>query len=387
MVSLGTFNLGYGARVQYADFDGDGDFDMVQSSNDDVFYLENQGDQSNPNFVQLGQVTTNPFWVFRAAPARYVSVVDFYHDDPYPDYIVGYSLQNNGEIAFFRNHANEWFEQMHGTDNPLSSIMLLDVQYSSLTIVDLDSDGDFDIFVGQSDGSVEYWENVGNQSHPQLFQNDTGNPFHGRLVGDCPSMEFMRENDGTMQVVVGSGTYADKTIQLWELHSNGSMVPVGSNPFANLTFNDNAACISLRKCDFDMDNDHDIFVTNFGQQTQLLRNDGAKHAHPWVLLEGRANPLYTTDPNAGFLGVACVKSVSSYPELYLARHYPQFSSFYSTNRNAEPYAFTNVADEVNPLFYGHVGGPGTSSISLIQFLTPYDLVVGMVSGELRVFQF
>ena len=74
------------------------------------------------------------------------------------------------------------FNEQTGSNNPFNNINV--GSYSTPTFADVDGDGDLDAVVGESNGNLIYYENVGNATNPN-YQAQTGsnNPFDGIDVG------------------------------------------------------------------------------------------------------------------------------------------------------------------------------------------------------------
>ncbi len=175
----------------FGDFDGDGDLDMVVGSDTSAFYpnasfkyFENQGSATSPNFV--GQPTDGPPFNGANISPGYSFVhatpnfVDLDHDGDL-DIVTGVHhynvLAKDGRLLFFRNDAGILTEQM-STGDPFAGFVGND---SDPTFIDWDNDGDLDVFVGNSNGSIDYLENQ-NQP-PQTNGNPTSIAF---IEGDGP---------------------------------------------------------------------------------------------------------------------------------------------------------------------------------------------------------
>jgi gliding motility-associated-like protein len=91
----------------------------------------------------------------------------------------------NGDIKFFRNDSPPdsvtRFVEQTGTDNPLNSVNK--GSESALAFSDVDGDGDFDMLLGIYNGETYFFRNTGSQTSP-VFTEQTGasNPFDG-VVG------------------------------------------------------------------------------------------------------------------------------------------------------------------------------------------------------------
>ena len=77
--------------------------------------------------------------------------------------------------------------------------------YSVPTFVDIDNDGDIDAFIGEDSGTINYYKNTGSNSSP-TFTAQTGgnNPLNGVDVGSASKPSFVDiDNDGDIDVFKG----------------------------------------------------------------------------------------------------------------------------------------------------------------------------------------
>jgi hypothetical protein len=133
-----------------------------------------------------------------------VSVADVY--DPITDKIC------DGYVQFFENldvgHGggigNAIFVERTGVDNPFDGA---DVGcYPKPAFVDIDDAGDFDAFIGNKDGTIEYFENVGDAANPVFVERTGGsNPFDGEFVGghSAPAVADI-DGDADFDVFIGN---------------------------------------------------------------------------------------------------------------------------------------------------------------------------------------
>jgi len=101
------------------------------------------------------------------------------------------------------------YEERFGAEDPFAGISgLLDGSpfgHSGMLLADLDQDGDIDLAVGTSNGSMRYWRNEGTSDAP-IYVERTGldNPFDAVLVRSqaMPTLGDM-DNDGDRDLLVG----------------------------------------------------------------------------------------------------------------------------------------------------------------------------------------
>ena len=116
------------------------------------------------------------------------------------------SLSNNlssinmvGQI----NADSTWVEKT-GSDNPLNGVDI--GSYAKLAIVDIDNDGDNDVFVGSNSGYIYYYKNTGSKTNPVLTKQETSatHPLHNTNIGAEVNPTFVDiDGDGDFDLFNG----------------------------------------------------------------------------------------------------------------------------------------------------------------------------------------
>ena len=136
--------------------DTDVDFDIAvghsQITFDNLIYYRNDGTPDIPNFNQV-LTTGNPFQGENIRNFPVPEFVDIDHDGD-EDMFTG--LQD-GSFRFYEKTAPGTFERSIFADNPLDPL----VEDSDLSpaFADIDQDGDLDVFIGVNEGFIVYYEN------------------------------------------------------------------------------------------------------------------------------------------------------------------------------------------------------------------------------------
>ena len=233
-------DVGLFSAPAIADFDGDGDLDLVSGAGDGTFfYFENTGSPRAPAFV-LRTGSANPLNGFdvggRSTPVR----GDFDHDGD-ADLIVGNAY---GSFAFFQNLAGTFAPQ---AANPLAG---KDVGIDSApTLGDLDADGDLDLLSGAFDGFFYYFKNIGTVLAPAFMeQTGTQDPLGNFGVGSRSKPVFADIGhftpDGKLDVTSGAN---DGTFRFYQNTGTATapafLAQTGSqtNPFYNEDVGANSA--------------------------------------------------------------------------------------------------------------------------------------------------
>ena len=181
------------------DIDGDGDLDVVVGSDDGTLLLGlNTGDANNPIFTSATSVIPGVDVGIESSPA--FGDTD---GDGDLDLIIG---DNNGNLFFFENTGdvnNPTFTALRGADNPFDGV---DVgSDADPAFIDIDGDGDLDLIVGEQNGNINFFENTSDANTLNFTQRfGVENPFDGVDVGtDAQPAVADINGDGRLDVIVG----------------------------------------------------------------------------------------------------------------------------------------------------------------------------------------
>ncbi|MBT3266517.1 hypothetical protein HN371_05145 [Candidatus Poribacteria bacterium] len=219
-------------------------------------------------------------------------------------------------VAVGAAHGVTTFEERLGAANPLDAVAVTGNSYPVL--VDIDDDGDFDLFVGEygsapTPGSIHYYENVGSATSPS-FQAQAGaaNPL-GDLVGSdvlalygAVSPSFVDiDNDGDFDAFVGAahhdvGDDAHGSTLYYEntgtpsspTFTRRSVLSGPGNPLGFVNTGSEYGTLPTF-VDIDADGDLDAFVGIYSTIGDVLffENTGIATNPSFVERVGAANPL------------------------------------------------------------------------------------------------
>ena len=265
-----SIDVGASSIPFFADMDADEDLDL--------FIGEDQG---NLNFYRNVGNKTSPGWILvsdnynlidvgkRSAPA----LVDI-DDDSDLDLFIG---QDQGNIEFYRNDGSVYLPSW---TQITKNYLFIDVgAYSKPALVDIDGDGDKDIFLGEEDGNIDFYLNKGigpvtslsriTESYFAIQAGEFSSPAFADIDGDGDADLFIGKKDGGMDYYENIGTTQSA---LWNFVSDQySSIDVGS--YAAPAF-----------VDIDHDNDLDMFIGQMYGRLLFYRNDGSSQFAAWALV-------------------------------------------------------------------------------------------------------
>lgn len=267
-------NVGAYASPVFADIDGDGDMDaFVGEYNGNVLFYRNNGDAISPDFALP---ESNPFGLaevgVHAGGYASPSLVDIDGDGDLDIFIGSGGYYNNGEKFFFRNTGT--------ATNPVFSAPVINPfglnssgYRSNPVFVDIDGDGDQDAFVGEADGNTYFSRNTGTAQNP-AFAAAISNPFGLSSVGigKTASPTFADiDGDGDFDAMIGNEVGNTVFFRNTGNIHNPAFAAANVNPFGLIDVGNFA---SPTLVDIDGDGDLDTFLGEREGNTIFFANDG-----------------------------------------------------------------------------------------------------------------
>jgi hypothetical protein len=195
--AFGIFNVGSIAKPAFVDLDSDGDYDAyIGRQYNSIYYFTNLS-STNPNF---NFISNNPFGIANLGEYVAPAFVDI-DDDGDLDLFTGAS---DGNTYFYRNNGTQFNPSFSNVfTNPFG---LSDVGFNSCpAFSDVDFDGDYDAFVGNQSGNIIFFRNNGTPEEPE-FGIPVTNAFGITNVVSNAAPSFVDiDGDGAEDLFVGSG--------------------------------------------------------------------------------------------------------------------------------------------------------------------------------------
>jgi Ca2+-binding RTX toxin-like protein len=256
--SANPFNgidVGSSSAPSFTDLDGDGDLDLVMGEAYGSLLTYRRDDAGR--YTELAGIA-NPFNGINVGFRSISSFADLDGDGDF-DLVIG---ESGGTLRAWRN-TGAGFSPLTGAANPFNG---LDVgRDSAPCFVDFDGDGDIDRLVGEWYGNINIWRNNG-----VTFTELTGdtNPFKGWLGGDSVSVTFIDlDGDGDLDPIVGGSNGWLRPYQ--NVLGNYQFWPTASNPFASIDVGSASRPIAV---DLDSDGDQDLVVGNYDGTLRVWQN-------------------------------------------------------------------------------------------------------------------
>ncbi|MEM7408668.1 MAG: VCBS repeat-containing protein [Myxococcota bacterium] len=281
---------GLAPAAALADFDADGDLDLLVGLESGAFaYFENTGGPSAPTFSQRFGAA-NPLDGIDIGDRAQPSVGDLDADGDL-DVLVG---EGSGALQYFENVGSAGaasFVERTGSANPLDGTQ--PGPNAAPELVDADRDGDLDLLVGSSalsatTGALNYFENRGTAASASFVAlADDANPASWLDPDGLPVPATADlDADGDADLLIGgtSGTIGYAT------NARGFAVdtPPAQDPTAPLSFGSRR---SPAFGDLDADGDVDLVYEDSTGSFRYFENVGEPNAPSYLERTGASNPF------------------------------------------------------------------------------------------------
>ena len=275
----------------FGDLDCDGDNDaFFGNAEGNIRAYENTGTAMSPSFNELTGIY-DPFG-FIALGNTTPEWVDIDGDGDL-DFFTG---EDSGDFEYYQNTYTftcDGFTAQAGASNPLDGVAANTISSSAAAFCDVDGDGDLDAIVGSLFNGLIYYENTGTKLAPSFTYvggtGDAASPFFGMVIGNTAMPVTVDiDGDGDCDIFIGR---TDGTIQYIRNDGGGTMTMVAgaSNPFNGVDVGQRSAPTFG---DIDGDGDQDCFIGEQNGAVFYYRNDGSSTSPAFTSVVGTANPLY-----------------------------------------------------------------------------------------------
>jgi len=250
---LGFMNASEYYHQDFCDLDNDGDFDIIIAADfNREYYFKNIGSSSVPFFQFITYSIIEPISINAIYQAPCFCDID--NDDDL-DIFLG---DKYGPIMFYKNIGTPDSFAFFLYD---SSFIDLSSAAPTMDFIDIDADGDYDLFLGIGwtpvTGRIYFYRNNGTPEVP--IMNLESEYFEQIDVGDNAAPEFCDiDNDGDYDLFIGCDDG-----NVWYYENIGTPDSCDFEYVTNNYFNIDVGNMSVpRFCDIDADEDYDLFVGN-----------------------------------------------------------------------------------------------------------------------------
>lgn len=377
--TLAENSLHGASSLDFIDINDDDDLDLFWGDffSNSLYFIENQGNSISPDMQRISDVypinsdsvNTSGFNMPRFtdidSDGDYDLFVSVLYDPTVPQSLMFYENTGNAQSANHILRTNDFLKTLDVGNN------------SSPVFVDIDNDGDLDLFIGSfnnPNGSIHFLENTGTVSNPSFYYSDSQyfnimsdlvvTPAFGDLDNDGDYDLLAGKLNGTIDFYLNNGTPVSANFQNSILlrNNNNDSIDVGSSSSPFLM-------------DVDGDSDLDLAIGGFNGKLSFYENTG--------------NPAsYEFTSNPAYFGTLDIGDNST--PFFIDYNEDDVLDLFSGSRNGEMFYFRNDGNNISPIWSlitnqfipENFGGNTFPCFFDIDNDTDSDLFLGNVKGGL-----
>lgn len=305
-------DMGMNLTPTFFDFDGDSDFDVLVGNKEGKinYYNNEEKTPGSPDFVRYQPIDVG----FLAE----LAIADMDNDGDLDAFIGEYY----GSISYYKNNGNTInpdFRKAKGINNPFYGDTI--EYWPKPSLVDIDNDNAFDMFIGTKNGEIRYFVNNGNKELPVFVEpDDIYNPFNGITINAARFTFADMDNDGDKDAFIGA---SDGTIRYYRNTSVGANISFSQQTGVNNPLDgiDVGSYASPYLCDIDDDGDQDLFIGISGGIIKYFKNTSIGTNITFDEQTGLNNPLDGIDVGNYASPYLCDIDNDSDLDLFVGEHY------------------------------------------------------------------
>jgi hypothetical protein len=282
--NYGLIDVGAGCAPFFVDIDNDADFDLfIGEDYGNINFYRNIGTPNSPewdlvtsdyNFINVGR-NSSPYFI------------DIDNDSDF-DLFIG---EKEGSIYFYRNDGTPWLPDWNFIPENYAFIDL--GSYTKPALADIDEDGDFDLFIGEGEGNINFYRNEAalpipsvtlvTENYYAIEAEDNSQPTFADIDSDGDLDLFVGKDDGQIEFYQNIGS-SQSPSWMW-VSDDYYSIDVGTNS-------------SPAFVDIDGDFDLDLFMGKKNGRISFYLNDGTPQEPSWILVSESYNSIYVGEYSA-----------------------------------------------------------------------------------------
>ena len=360
-----SIDVGEKSTPTFVDIDADSDLDLfIGERGGNINFYQNDGTDKSP----IWKLVTENYDSIDIGAYSFPYFVDIDGDGDF-DLFIG---EENGNINFYRNMGTPNSPQWDSVTSNYNSISV--GRHSVPVFVDIDNDSDFDLFIGEEEGKIYFYRNDGNPHLPNwslVAENynftDLGSytkPALADIDGDGDFDLFIGEKEGNISFYRNNATWP---IPSWTLVTE-NYYAIEAEDFSQPTFTD-----------IDRDGDLDLFIGKDDGRIEFYRNVGSSHSPSWILVSDN----YQSIDIGGYSSPTFVDiDADSDLDLFVGQIYGKIFFYRNEGTPQEP-SFVLISENYNSIDIGMYSVPTFADLDLDG---DFDMLIGNGEGKIFFYQ-
>ena len=358
----------------FADIDGDGDADMLMGrATGHPLFFRNDGSPNFPEWSLQPEGLKLP--PLSSPPGRTAPFFSDFDNDGDADLSLGLA---NGCVACYCNIGNDMFPEWeltteNWTGDPVTG-------NARPILLDIDADGDKDLFIGSSDGKIAYYRNEADPGNSPEWVWQLDNYMNIDAGADASPYFCDLDGDGLHDLLVGAG---DGHVEYYRGYGTPELLffTREEGKFSDSSLRKNAAPVLY---DINSDGLQDFFLGSFAGNVRMNLNDGTA-THP--LWEENGFVINGLDTGSESFPSFCDIDLDGDPDLFISSYNASAESEWSIHfyRNVgtpwlpewklETDFFAGISCDYPSPVFSDLDGEGDS-----------DMLVGDAGGLIRYYE-
>jgi len=370
------------SSLDFVDIDNDSDLDLFWGDffSNSLYFIENQGTSTSPDMQKVSDIYPINSDSVNTSGFNMPRFNDIDSDGDFDLFVsVLYDPSVPQSLIYYENIGNPQSANHILRTNDL--LKTLDVRNNSVPVfVDIDNDFDLDLFMGSinnPNGSIHYLENTGTVSNPAFYYTDSAFFNITSDLSVSPAFGDI-DDDGDLDLFIG------KLNGMIDLYLNNG-TPISANFSSSIMLrNSNGDSIDVGSSsspfliDFDSDADFDLVIGARNGRFYLYENTGNVSVYEFTL---NADYFSGVDVGASSTPSLLDFNKDGKIDLFSGNEDGEFFYFRNDGTNSSP-IWTEVTNQFLP---DNLGGNTFPCFIDIDSDTDLDLFLGNVKGGLYLY--
>ncbi|MFH0758939.1 MAG: FG-GAP-like repeat-containing protein, partial [Bacteroidota bacterium] len=365
--NFSSINVGYWSTPFFVDIDNDNDMDLfVGESEGNIYYYRNNGTISSPSY----ELVTNKFENINTGDDSAVEFVDIDNDGDYDLFVGG----NHKGLKYYKNVGDSNNFEFELISDNFEGLGKLGGNTTYSSFVDIDNDSDYDLFLSYRD-NLFYYKNIGTPENCSFILIDSEFAGISSFGGGIDFFDYDWDGDddlcfggNTLQFYINSGTSTNPKFY----GDRGSSISTYSNYDGSPTY-----------ADLNNDGILDLFAGGFNGKIEYFQGDVCTDTLEISFYKDGLQEFIVEKECGGFSSPSFIDIDNDTDlDIFIGTSYGNLI-FYRNTGDAENPAFKFESNSVQNIHQIPFQNPAFADLDNDK---DFDLVLGDKSGTLKFYR-